>query len=121
VSAGGPAPVIYRAASATYEKVPLKGMPLGCIEQAEFGEFSTKMNPGDHVVLFSDALYEIADTKGKQLGVERLIDIFREFGWPRTNVDFKEVEKRLLVFSNLIRFKDDFTLLDIGINSCSQN
>jgi len=68
VSAGGPAPVIYRAASGTYENVALKGMPFGCIEQAEFGEFSMEMNPGDHVVLFSDALCEIADTTGKQLG-----------------------------------------------------
>jgi PAS domain S-box-containing protein len=117
VSAGGPAPVIYRASTSTYEKVPLKGMPLGCIEQAEFGEFSTEMNPGDHVVLFSDALYEIADTHGKQLGVDRLIDIFQECNWPRSGVDFKEIERRLLVFSNLIRFKDDFTMLDIGIAS----
>jgi PAS domain S-box-containing protein len=117
VSAGGPAPVIYRAASGTYEKVPLKGMPLGCIEQAEFGEFTTEMSPGDHVVLFSDALYEIADMTGKQLGVERLIEIFQECNWPKSGVDFKEIERRLLVFSNLIRFKDDFTMLDIGITS----
>ena len=109
--------MIYRAASGTYENVPLKGMPLGCIEQAEFGEFSTEMKPGDHVVLFSDALYEIADMTGKQLGVERLIDIFQECNWPRAGVDFKEIERRLLVFSNLIRFKDDFTLLDIGLTS----
>ncbi len=115
VSAGGPAPVIYRAATATYEKVSLQGMPLGCIEQAEFGDFSTEMNPGDHVVLFSDALYEIADSRGKMLGVDRLLSIFQECGWPQANVDFKEIEKHLLLFSNLIRFKDDFTLLDIGM------
>jgi sigma-B regulation protein RsbU (phosphoserine phosphatase) len=115
VSAGGPAPVIYRAATATYEKVSLKGMPLGCIDQAEFGEFSTEMHPGDHVVLFSDALYEIADSSGKMLGVDRLLSIFQECGWPRANLEFKEIEKRLLLFSNLIRFKDDFTLLDIGL------
>ena len=115
VSAAGPAPVIYRAASTTYETVPLKGMPLGCIEEAEFGEFSTEMKPGDHVVLFSDALYEIADKSGKQLGADRLIDIFKERDWPRSGIDFNEIEKRLLLFSNLIRFKDDFTLLDIGL------
>ena len=91
-------------------------MPLGCIEQAEFGEYSTEMNQGDHVVLFSDALYEIADAKGKQLGVERLIEIFQECDWPQSGVDFKEIERRLLVFSNLIRFKDDFTMLDIGMD-----
>jgi sigma-B regulation protein RsbU (phosphoserine phosphatase) len=115
VSANGPPPVIYRAGFETYENVPLKGMPLGCIEQAEFGEFSVEMYPGDHVVLFSDALFEIADVSGKMLGVDRLLSIFRECNWPRANVDFKEIKKRLLVFSNLIRFKDNFTLLDIGI------
>jgi len=117
VSAGGPAPVIYRASSLTYEKIPLKGMPLGCIEQAEFEEFSTTLDPGDHVVLFSDALYEIADASGKQLGADRLINIFQDCDWPRADVNLKEIEKRLLLFSNLIRFKDDFTLLDIGITA----
>ncbi|HOW88501.1 MAG TPA: SpoIIE family protein phosphatase [Candidatus Omnitrophota bacterium] len=117
VSAGGPAPIIYRAESNIYEKVPLKGMPLGCIEQPEFGEVSIEMRSGDHVVLFSDALFEIADTTGKMLGVDRLIDIFKECGWPKADVPFKEIERRLLVFSNLIRFKDDFTILDIVIHS----
>lgn len=115
VSAGGPPPILYRAASGTYEKPSLKGMPLGCIEQAEFGEFSTEMNPGDHVVLFSDALYEIADANGKMLGADRLVDIFKKNEWPKKPVNLKEIEKQLLMFSNLIRFKDDFTLLDIGI------
>ncbi len=64
---------------------------------------------------FSDALYEIADSRGKMLGVDRLLSIFQECGWPQANVDFKEIEKHLLLFSNLIRFKDDFTLLDIGM------
>jgi PAS domain S-box-containing protein len=117
VSAGGPPPVIYRTAAGTYEQVPLKGMPLGCMEQAEFGEFSTELRPGDHMLLYSDALYEIADTSGKMLGVDRLIDIFKQNNWPGSAVSFKEIEKQLLVFSDLIRFKDDFTLIDLGITA----
>ncbi len=115
VSAGGPPPVIYRANSGTYEKVPLKGMLLGCIEQAEFGEVSVELSPGDHVVLFSDALYEIAGADGKMLGVDELIAIFKKNDWPNAAVPFSEIEKQLLLFSNLIRFKDDFTMLDISI------
>lgn len=119
-SAGGPPPVIYRAHSGVYEQVPLKGMPLGCVEQAEFDDFSTAVAPGDHVLLFSDALYEISDEAGKMLGADRLIEIFKECDWPRARADFRDIEKRLLLFSNLIRFKDDFTLLDIGITPDSK-
>lgn len=115
VSAGGPAPVIYRASSGIYEKVSLKGMPLGCFEEAEFESFETEMETGDHVLLFSDALYEVSDARGKALGVDRLIEIFRQNNWPKETVNFKEIEKQLLMFSSLIRFKDDFTLLDIAL------
>lgn len=97
--------------------MPLRGMPLGCVEEGEFGEFSTELRPGDHVVLFSDALYEISDASGKMLGADRLVEIFKKNNWPKETVNFKEIETQLLKYSNLIRFKDDFTLLDIGIKA----
>jgi PAS domain S-box-containing protein len=115
-SAGGPAPVIYRS-SGVYEKVHLTGMPLGMLEEGEFDEVSIKVEEGDHILLFTDGAVEISNAEGVMLDVDHLLNIFQEHDWPGSGIDFKEIETHLLTYSNRIRFKDDLTLLNIGIRN----
>ena len=46
------------------------------------------------------------------LGVEGLVRILKEFGYPKSGIHVDAVEEALLRFSNAIRLEDDLTFLE---------
>ena len=51
------------------------------------------------------------------LGVDGLIGILKQQGYPQTEIRMDALEEELLKWSNAIRLKDDLTLMEIHINS----
>ena len=64
-------------------------------------------------MLFSDGAVEIHNADGEMLGVEGLVRILKDFGYPRSGIDINAVEEALLRFSNAIRLEDDVTFLEV--------
>ena len=108
--AGGPAPLLFHE-DGTCDILNGSGTPLGFPIDAEFDERTVSIRPGDCLLTYSDGVLEICGANGEELGVEGLVKMLKEVGYPKSK-DFSAVEERLLVFSDRIRFSDDLTFLE---------
>lgn len=53
--------------------------PLGLVEDLPFPVKSFERRPGDRLLLYSDGLIETPDVEGVAWGIERFVDLLREF------------------------------------------
>jgi phosphoserine phosphatase RsbU/P len=51
----------------------ISNLPLGILDPTDYEQFAIHLDPGDLVVLYTDALIEAADASGRQLGEEGLL------------------------------------------------
>ncbi len=88
-NAGHPRPLWYRAEERVWTVLDSEpgqhaettsNLPLGIMEPADYTEFSVRLGKGDLVLLYSDALIESADTRGRPLGEGGLLDLVRGLG-----------------------------------------
>jgi phosphoserine phosphatase RsbU/P len=111
-SAGGPSPVMVRAAGQV-EPSGAHGFPFGMLAGSNYHECELRFGPGDSLLLFTDGAFEVSDAAGDMLGVAGLINILSTLGHPKERLEIEALEKALLGFSNEIRLGDDLTLIDI--------
>lgn len=57
-AAACPAPILYRADKKQYELLQNEGLPLGILPDTHYGNIQLRFQPGDSLLLFSDALTE---------------------------------------------------------------
>ncbi|MHC4128654.1 MAG: PP2C family protein-serine/threonine phosphatase [Planctomycetota bacterium] len=83
---GHPRPLWYHAAAQTWEfldhDVPQRAtavvnLPLGIIDPTQYEQFAVKLDKGDLVLIYTDALIESTNTAGRQLGEQGLLDLVR--------------------------------------------
>jgi PAS domain S-box-containing protein len=110
-AAGGPAPLIARR-SGQIQKIEISGLPLGVVADATYSVHGMRLETGDAMLLFSDGAFEIHNSAGEILGVDGLMGLLKEMGYPRTPLSMLELEERLLKFSNAIRLEDDVTIIE---------
>ncbi|MGD8782464.1 MAG: SpoIIE family protein phosphatase [Ignavibacteria bacterium] len=75
-SAGIPPIYIFRKDKNEIEKFLIRGMPLGALEEFHYEQISTKLNPGDVILLQTDGFSELFNDKKELLGDERVKQIF---------------------------------------------
>ena len=51
------------------------GLPLGCWEDAQFGEASFEIQPGDVIVMYTDGISEAMDSEGNVYGLAKIRDL----------------------------------------------
>ena len=110
--AGNPDPLLVRADN-QWQRLNASGLPLGIMSDSDYEENVVPINSGDSVLLYSDGAIEVAQSDGSLLGVAGLEQLLKEIRYPNTGVDLRAIEQELLTRSNLIRFDDDLTLLEI--------
>ena len=110
-SAGGP-PVLVVHPGGAAEPLQSSGLPFGMMEDTSYQEVSAQFEPGDCLLLFSDGAVEIHSADGALLGVEGLVRVLKELGYPQRGIRMNAVEEALLKFSNAIRLEDDLTFLE---------
>jgi serine phosphatase RsbU (regulator of sigma subunit) len=122
IASAGHSPVLVRRANSTVEEIgdDIAGFPLGIVDDADYQETHTKLNPGDVAVLYSDGvtdarnmreeLYDarehrrlirkLADTTGTPEAVGRaILEDIRKFFLDRLQVD----DMTLVCFGPLAR------------------
>jgi PAS domain S-box-containing protein len=114
-AAGGP-PVLVVHPSGAVERLESPGCPFGMMEDASYNEVTTELAPEDCLLLFSDGAVEVHNANGEMLGVEGLVRILKNFGYPKSSININAVEEELLRFSNAIRLEDDVALLEVRFN-----
>jgi serine phosphatase RsbU (regulator of sigma subunit) len=85
-NAGHPLPLVYRAAESQWlPLLPRRGdastlvdMPLGILDEVEYLMTETRLDVGDLVLGFSDALTESRDREGKLLGGEGILRLVQQ-------------------------------------------
>jgi len=83
VNAGHPRPMVRRIATGTWEILDgadadsevIHNLPLGIIEPTEYTQFAVTLDPGDEVVIVTDALLESKDADGRLLGEAGLLRV----------------------------------------------
>jgi sigma-B regulation protein RsbU (phosphoserine phosphatase) len=110
-SAGGP-PVLTVHPGGEADQLNSPGFPFGMMEDAPYEEVTAQFAAEDCLLLFSDGAVEIHNAEGEMLGIEGLVRILRNHGYPSSGFDINAVEEELLRFSNAIRLEDDLTFLE---------
>jgi len=75
-AAGMPPTYIYRKDKKSVEEMLFKGMPLGTMEKFPYEIKETALNVGDTLLLMSDGLPELENSKNEQFGYQRIHDLF---------------------------------------------
>jgi phosphoserine phosphatase RsbU/P len=94
VSAGHGSPLLLRPGEAPHEIMPseVPGMPLGIMEGMEFGSYTTTLQPGDAILLYTDGVSESKSVTDKDFGIEGVNRLFTGAGTPTP----KEIGDRLV-------------------------
>jgi len=74
--AGHPYPLFWRKNKGTFEKIDVKGVALGIVDDAEYGEFVIDYSPGDKLLFFTDGIIEQTNAERKMYGENLLSQSF---------------------------------------------
>ena len=64
-----------RASKARYHFERVANLPLGILDPTDYEQFALRLEPGDLVLLYTDAVTECENAAGKQFGESGLLDV----------------------------------------------
>jgi phosphoserine phosphatase RsbU/P len=103
-----------KTSNVRYHFERLANLPLGILDPIEYEQFAIDFEPGDLVLLCTDAIVECEDSEGKLLGEEGLRELVTSLG----SNDIAEVGDRVLAAVHARRGPrpqaDDQTLILVG-------
>lgn len=116
--AGHDAPLLYRAATGTVEKLSPKGMALGIDSGEVFNrvcaDLSLVMEVGDCILLYTDGATEAMSQEGLEYGIERLIEALRASAPHGAAGVVRHVAEDVKTLTGADFKHDDFTLIAIS-------
>ncbi|MFC2103107.1 SpoIIE family protein phosphatase [Bacteroidota bacterium] len=84
-AAGMPHTLLYRNSNSTVEEIVLKGMPLGAVNDFPYKTAEKKLFSGDTILLLSDGLPELFNSKKEMFGYERVTSEFSKIASEKPN------------------------------------
>ncbi|MDF1614456.1 SpoIIE family protein phosphatase [Desulfurivibrio dismutans] len=108
-AAGSPSFVLYRGGRG--RQIRLSSLPLGLVEDHVYEVTFLPLNPGDGLLFYTDGLTEVINQREEMLGGEGLLTMVNQLGFPADEEAMDHLAKKVLQFSNQIRFPDDVTML----------
>jgi phosphoserine phosphatase RsbU/P len=108
-NSGMPLPILLRGGRC--RPIRAEGVPLGLLEQTEYGESVTNLEPGDVVALFSDGLVEAMNPQQEEFGMRRLEQELRRHGKRPVNEIAEAVLGAITLFESGRPQRDDQTLM----------
>ena len=118
--AGHDAPLLYRAATATVERVICPGLALGIDEGPVFErvtrDYIFTMHAGDLLLLYTDGANEALDIHGDEFGLDRVIEILRTRAPEGAAAVIEAISSAVTSFVGEHPQSDDITL--IAIEKC---
>jgi serine phosphatase RsbU (regulator of sigma subunit) len=127
-NAGHPRPLLYRTAEARWsflghqdqpEKKGAQNIPLGLFQIADYQQLDMELEPGDCIIIYTDALIESSDADGAMLGEHGLLRIANLLGeMPAEKLIPSLLQELTDRFPNNLA-ADDVTLLVVRANGGS--
>jgi sigma-B regulation protein RsbU (phosphoserine phosphatase) len=90
------------------------GMVLGLFAGAQYEAATIKLQPDDHLVLFTDGVVEALNTAGEEFGMERLVALLRENARATAPEILARLQEAVLSFSANAPQHDDITMMVLG-------
>jgi sigma-B regulation protein RsbU (phosphoserine phosphatase) len=90
------------------------GMVLGLFAGEKYEAETIKLQPGDHLVLFTDGVIEALNTAGEEFGMERLTALLRANAHSTTPQILARLQEAVLSFSAGAPQHDDITMMVLG-------
>lgn len=108
-AAGSPSFILHRGGQG--RQIRLSSLPLGLVEDHVYEVTFLPLEPGDGLLFYTDGLIEASNQQEEMLGSEGLLAMLNQLDFPTDEEDMDQLVKKVLRFSNQIRFADDVTLL----------
>jgi len=108
-NAGHPYPIVRR--SLHLDEIELNGLPLGARSDAQYGEETLQLGPGDQLYILSDGLIEEHNSRRELFGYERLnvAILAADRAEPEHAID--DLWRAVTVFRGATEQNDDITLV----------
>jgi len=90
------------------------GMVLGLFPAAPYESATIRLQPEDHLVLFTDGVVEALNSDGEEFGQERLIALLRDSAGASASEILTRIRDSVLSFSAQTPQHDDITLMVLG-------
>ena len=112
-NAGHNPPVCLRQSSKNVEWLRKGGMPLGVSEMLQLKNESCNLQPGDHVLMYTDGVTEMKNPQGEFFGQERLINYLNNYLTKPYKGLIEFLEEKFLDFQQSALQADDLTLISL--------
>jgi serine phosphatase RsbU (regulator of sigma subunit) len=103
-------PLVLRSSGVT-AVLEATGMPVGLIEGAEFEVATTRLTPGDKLIIYTDGVTEAQDTNGAFFGVKRLQVLASGHAASSADAVHDAIQMAVRDFTQGAAQADDITLL----------
>jgi phosphoserine phosphatase RsbU/P len=115
VNAGHNPPFLLRR-DGSMEELTVGGMVLGLFATAPYETATVKLQPEDHLILFTDGVIESLNTAGEEFGMDRLAAVLRANAHARAPEILSRLQEAVLSFSANAPQHDDITMMVLGYN-----
>lgn len=114
-NAGHNPTLIYRSARDDFERITLKGKPLGVLRSEEFEKHiqsaHVQLEPGDILVQYTDGVNEATNVKEEQFGMDRFLSVIRRCRLSESQVIADRVLEDINAFAGDHPQSDDITVV----------
>ena len=105
----GHVPGLVIRQSGEIEKLEGTSTPIGLLPASDYSTGTSRLDPGDLLVLYTDGINEAEDPSEEQYGVDRLAEACRESAGLSLNLLATAIEEDLSSFAGGVPFADDRT------------
>lgn len=110
VQAGHPHPVLIRH-DGHVSRLGNGGLPIGVLPDADFEAVAFPFEAGDRVLVFSDGVYENANTENEIYSEERFIQFLNDNATCNTEVLLQKIREELSAWTGAGSLSDDVSLI----------
>jgi sigma-B regulation protein RsbU (phosphoserine phosphatase) len=90
------------------------GMVLGLFTEAQYEAGTVRMQPGDHLVLFTDGVTEALNSREEEFGSSRLVDLLQANARSTASQILYHLQDAVLSFAAHAPQHDDITMMVLG-------
>jgi sigma-B regulation protein RsbU (phosphoserine phosphatase) len=110
-NAGHNLPLLVRARTRQLEQFKKGGMALGVLEGVQSEEHVVRLEPGDHLVFYTDGITEAFSPEGELYGEGRLRTAIQSAGDSAAQAMLDAIERSVTAFAGDVPLSDDRTLM----------
>jgi phosphoserine phosphatase RsbU/P len=118
VNAGHNPPFLL-SSSGEMKELTVGGMVLGLFPGAQYEAETIQLQPGDHLVLFTDGVVEARNAEEEEFGMDRLSTLLRENAKATASEILDRLREAVLSFSANAPQHDDITMMILGYQELS--